>query len=238
MLDERTRFSLMLLAGGAVAVLVGWCAWIAVRSTDSAPLPRPAAPKVFRKTLMEGLRVTHGGVKGVEFIKCRTCRLEKRRQGVLTLGGMNVLVLEDLDVVIPPDEPRGSGNHAASDDKNGDAKDVVRRMGISDGFLLDRGLSFKFSGVRVSNLSVSRLEGSNAVVRVFTARTAKTESSGLALSGCKVVRSDGEEEDVRHARLKMSDGALRLEWDGGGMDIVPRDPLTARERHGKVKETF
>ena len=81
MLDERTRFSLMLLAGGAVAVLVGWCAWIAVRSTDSAPLPRPAAPKVFRKTLMEGLRVTHGGVKGVEFIKCRTCRLEKRRQG-------------------------------------------------------------------------------------------------------------------------------------------------------------
>ena len=41
------------------------------------------------------------------------------------------------------------------------------------------------------------------------------------MSGCRIVREDGEEE-VRHAYLKMSGGTLRLEWSGGGMDIVSR----------------
>ena len=37
-------------------------------------------------------------------MRCGKCFLEKMRKGVLTFGGLNVLVLEDLKVVIPPAE--------------------------------------------------------------------------------------------------------------------------------------
>lgn len=233
MLDERRRFYLLLSFGATAAFLAGWGVWIAIRATDMPVQTEPRKAKVFRQNLIKDLRVTRHGVRGVNFIKCGACRLEKRRQGVLTLGGMNMLVLEDLEVVIPPDDPskpspQRSGAHAASEhvdgtavasvDEKSDAKAVVRRMGIGDGFLAERGLAYRFSGVRISKLKVSRLEGSNTVVRVFTARSAEAESDGLSLSSCRISRPEGEEE-VKHAKLKRDGRSLRLEWHGGSMVV-------------------
>ena len=82
-----------------------------------------------------------------------------------------------------------------------------------------RGLPFKFSGVKISNLAVGRLEGSNAVARVFSARSGEAKSEGLALSGCRIERADGGAEDVGRATLVISNGRLRLVWPGGDMDV-------------------
>lgn len=221
MLDERVRFRLLLACGMLATILVGWGTWQAIRWSDSmSSSPPTPKEKVFRRTLIEDLRVTRHGVRGIEFIRCGVCRLEKRKRGVLTFGGMNVLVLEDLEVVIPPSEFRdGESEQSAKPQDGDDSRAVVRRMGVSDNFLSARGIPFRFSGVRISGLKVNRLEGSNTVVRVFTARSAEAKGDGLALDGCRIVRPDGEEK-VRRAKLKLAGRALRLEWENGQLDIL------------------
>lgn len=223
MLDERTAFWLTVCGGLLLAALAGWACWAVVRSGDpSQDANGTGRPKEFRRTLVENLSVTRHGVVGVEFVKCRACRLEKRKRGVLTLGGMNVLVLEDVSVVVPPnDVPALAAPSAGAPPPAGSAvagsHAVLRRLGISDGFLASRGVPVRFSGVRIANLEVSRLAESNAVVLVFAARTAKAERGGLALSGCSLAGAVGKE--VENARLGFSGDALRLVWEGGEMYI-------------------
>ena len=155
--------------------------------------------------------------------------MEKRKKGVLTFGGMNTLVLEGLDVVLPPEEsgePGGDGPDAHRPSGGGDGQDartVVRRLGISDGFLAKRGVPFKFSSVRIAGLSVGRLAGTNRVERIFSARSGVSRRDGLALSGCRLYpsganASEGERE-LGAARLALDGRVLRLVWDGGTMDV-------------------
>ncbi len=221
MVDERISFGLLLGGGAVLACLLGFGTWAALEKSDSLGLARkPAAKtKVFKRQLMEDLRVTRHGIIGVDLVKCRSCRLEKRKKGPFTFGAMNVLVLEDLEVVLVPDDDAQADTPKADSPDADDSRAVVRRLGISDGFLAKRGLPFKFSGVKISNLAVGRLEGTNTVVRLFSARSGEAKSGGLALSGCRIMHADGKEEDVAHANLAISNGRLRLVWPGGEMDV-------------------
>lgn len=229
---DSTRFGLAFGGGLALAALLGWGVWRAVLRTDARPPPdAPRQDKVFRRTLMENLRVTRHGVRGVDFVRCGVCRLEKRKRGALTFGGMNVLVLEDLDVVLPPAGDDRAGASAAAVDGAEDgrparpeepSRDVIRRMGISDDFLAARGIPFRFSGVRVARLTLNRLQavgGTNAVARVLSARSAEAARDGLALTDCRLTRPGDTEEFIGRARLTRTGGALRLVWPGGAFDI-------------------
>ena len=230
MLDERHRFWLIAIGALALAGLLGTATWLAVSRSDALGVTA-AAPKVkvFRRTLIEDLRVTRHGVMGVDLIRCGVCRLEKRKKGVLTFGGMNTLVLEDLNVVLPPEEGGESGDggqdaHRPSGGGDGqDARAVVRRLGISDDFLAKRGVPFKFSAVRIAGLSVGRLSGTNRVERIFSARSGVSRRDGLALSGCRLFPSGAEggedERELDAARLVLDGRALRLVWDGGAIDV-------------------
>ena len=179
----------------------------------------PAAPearsKVFGRTIAENLRVSRHGVYGVDFVKCRSCRLEKRKRGPLTFGGLNVLVMEDLSIVIPPEEGEKSADVA--DDS---PRSLVRRLGVSDGFLTGRGLPIKFSGLRISNLEVSRLADGNRPEMLFSARKAEAVRGGLALHGCTVAQPGGKTKSIGKAMLIRSKKNLRLTWSGGEMDLT------------------
>ena len=219
-MNERGRFWLLVAGGLAGAALVGWATLVALRRADElAPSPAPK-PKVFSRVLAENMRVSRRGVMGVDLVKCGKCRLEKRKRGVFTLGGMNVLVMEDLDIVVPPDADTPEGSDRSESD---DPREVVRRMGISEKFLSGRGLPFKFSGVRISNLTMCRLVESNRIERVFAARSAEATRGGLDLSGCRVYREDGTEEDVRRAKLRLVGRRLFLDWKGGSLDVLNPD---------------
>ena len=181
--NENVRYGFLVAGSIAFALVVGGGIWLALRYVDAHGLGDARATqrqkKEFRKVLAEDLRVTRHGVPGVDLLRCGTCRLEKRKRGPLTLGGMNVLVLEDLSVVLPQeDSPEAGGENgvAASDSKRwSDARSIVQRFGITDGFLANRGLPVRFSGLRILNLSVSRLVGENSTQLLFKA------SSGLCL---------------------------------------------------------
>lgn len=217
MISDETRFGLIVAGGLALAVLVGSAAWLAIRHADSIELAdrRPAAvPKAYRQTLAKNLRVMLEGARGVDFVKCGSCRVEKRKTGFLTLGGMNVLVLEDLSVVLPRMEP-----DLKSPDRDGsDARSIVRRMGVSDSFLKESGMLAKFSDLKIHNLSVSRLSETNTVEPAFSARSAEAARGGLKLSGCRVHKADGV-FPVSGAMLTRADRKLRLVWSGGKMDL-------------------
>ncbi len=204
-IGEMTIFLLLV----AVAVLVVFYGG----ATES----NPVAPqeKVFRRTLAEGVSVTRHGVYGVDFVKCRSCRLEKRKRGPLTFGGLNVLVMEDLSIVIPP--VVGEKSADVADDS---PRSLVRRLGVSDGFLTGRGLPVKFSGLRISNLEVSRLADGNRPELVFSARKAEAVRGGLALAGCVIVRPTGERENVGKAMLRKTKQKLCLSWRGGELDLT------------------
>ena len=216
-ISDGTRFGLIAAGGVALAALVGFGSWLAIRHLDSAGSAdrrSHVGAKSYRQTIAENLRVTRHGIRGVDFIKCGSCRVEKRKKGFLTLGGMNVLVLEDLSVVLPRMEPE-----LKSPDRNGsDARSIVRRMGVSDGFLKERGLPMRFSGLKISNLSVSRLSEANTAEPALSARSAEAVRGGLRLSGCMVHNADGAIA-VRGAMLTHADKKLRLVWSGGKMDL-------------------
>jgi len=212
---ERGRFAILAAAGLAVLCLIGWSTAVALRHVDEGVLePASSRGKVFRRTLAENLRLTRRGVRGVDFVSCRVCRLEKRKKGFLTLGGMNVLVLEDLSVVIPPEE-MGGGDKTGVADRKGDVADIVSRLGISDGFLASRGMQAKFSGLRVSHLVVDRLADGEVRQAVFRAKSANAVRGGLALSGCEVAMPSGEMSRVGKAMLAKRGHRLCLSWAGG-----------------------
>lgn len=238
MLDERHRSWLIAVGALALVGLLGAATWLAVSWPDAAGVTEPPKKaKVFHRTLIEDLRVTRHGVMGVDLIRCGVCRLEKRKKGVLTFGGMNTLVLEGLEVVLPPEEggrdgganPPGEPQRLAADGSpyrcgdGQDARAVVRRLGISDDFLAKRGVPFRFSAVRIAGLSVGRLAGSNRVERIFSARSGVSRRDGLALSECRLCQTGADggegERELGAARLVLDGHALRLVWDGGAIDV-------------------
>lgn len=214
-MSDEARFRLILVCGLALVLFIGGWVVLTLRDFDSASLgqPSPRREKAYRTTLAENLRVMRSGMSGVDFVKCGTCRLEKRKRGPITFGALNMLVLEDLSVVLPPDG-------AADDGGDGDgALGVVRHLGVNDGFLSSRGIPYKFSGVRVVRLAVSRLVREKDVRPVFRAEKAEAVRGGLELSKCEVVTASGELGAVGKALLTKKGRRLHLVWRGGEMEI-------------------
>ena len=176
--------------------------------------------KVYQRTLVEGLRVSRHGCLGVDFVECGSCRVEKMRKGPLTFGGVNVLAIDDLKVVMPPKGDGWNPSTVRSDGKHSAARDIARRLGVSDGFLKDNGLPLKFSGLRVKSLAVNRLHDYDSrPEKVFSADSGEAVREGLSLTGCTIFLDNPAGEFVGKAMLSKSGGGLRLSWRGGEIDI-------------------
>lgn len=145
----------------------------------------PIHVKVFQRVLGKDLRVSRRGVYGVDFLRCGSCRLEKMRREPFTFGGLNALVLEDLHVVLP--EEAWSFQNPQSSDTS--AREILKGMGVGDSFLRAQGVNWKFSGLRVERLEVSRLEGTNTIPFIMSSGGAKRD--GLHLSDCAVISQTG-----------------------------------------------
>lgn len=222
--SEKTRFFVLLLGVCGALVLLMLGSSRALRSLDSMRSDerkgRQASPKTYQRTLAEGIRVSRHGCYGIDFIECGSCRIEKMRKGPLTLGGLNVLVIDDLKVVMPPNDgerepelPKDAGNRSA-------ARDVAERLGVSGGFLTSRSLPLKFSGLRIKTLAVDRLlDYGGKPEKVFVAEAAEASRAGLSLSGCTVFLDRSGGEFVGNAMLSKSGDGLRLAWSGGAIEI-------------------
>lgn len=186
-------------------------AWLdRLRSADEPDQKRP--PKVFRQTLAQGVQMGLPGTAGIDAIRCRTCTLEKRKKGPLTFGAFNVLRLEGLYVLIPPDARK---SHPREQERETSPHEVADRLGIGSSFLRMRGVTQKFSGLAVDSLEVARLDGTNAVT-VFTAKHGEARRDGLHLTGCVVFAPTANAVGKAVLRVKPR---LKLDWKGGSVDL-------------------
>lgn len=195
---------------------VGVLSIVAARRLDVKPLAQPRGQKTYSRTLVEDLSVSRHGLYGVDLVKCKSCRLQKRKQGIFTLGAMNVLVIDDLSVVLPRDSDSES---AVSDEKDADVKAFARRIGVSDRFLAVRGVAPRFSGLKINGLSVSRLTDEDKPEVAFTAKSAEAVRGGLKLAGCAVHAAGRTPVPVSGAMLASCGRKLCLTWNGGQMNL-------------------
>jgi hypothetical protein len=129
---------------------------------------------------------------GVDQFTFKSCHVEKRRVGSLTLGAFNVLVIHDLIVNFFPE----GGLHK----EEGPAE-----RELFEGVLLAQDKERRgFSGVRIHGLTVNRL-ASNTLERVFSAKMGESAlgKEGLSLHGTVVRAPGGQEEQVGNARLLL-----------------------------------
>lgn len=200
------------LAGVLGAVVFVALLWASLRTMDEGPLPpAPPPPKVFTREVARDVSVRLRSTPGAETVRCGECRVEKRRMGAFSIGGMNTLRLRDLAVVLPPadavpDRADGDGRHAG-------ARALLGALGVSDGFLTGQGVRERFSGLTVDGLSVA-VYTNGAAQPVFAAARAELKASGLALKDCRLVEG-GATNRLAKARLVRHHRGLLLKWHGG-----------------------
>lgn len=173
----------------------------------------PIVEKRYHRDIAEGLVLNRHGVYGVDLVRCGKCSVRKKKRGLITFGGMNELVLEDLKVVLPQ---MTNGTETARG-SNASAHEVLAGMGVGDSFLKSNGVNLRFSALLISGLEVSQLVGTN-VVEAFRARRGEAVREGLRLEGCEVAATEGL-KSVGRALLRVKP-QLRLEWSGGQMDLM------------------
>ena len=220
-MSEKIKSIVVLVGGGSVLFLLIMGSFYVIHNfaPERGTVPR-CRGKVYQRTLVEGLRVSRYDYHGIDFIECGSCRIEKKRKGPFTFGGLNVLAIDNLKVVLPPKDDERNLNAAKEANSRSSARDIARRLGVSDGFLKNNGLPLKFSGLRIKTFAVDRiLDYGGKPENVFVADSAEAVRNGLSLSGCTIFLNKATGEFVGKAMLSKSGGGLRLSWRGGAIEI-------------------
>ena len=196
---------------GVLLLLVAF-AWIVIRVafSTSSDVENLESNKRYAFDVAEGFRLRNPKLP-VDSIAFRACRIEKMRRGVLTLGGFNVLIIDDLVLNLP----LGRADLDVSPDTN-EVRRLSSQVGLTDAVRKSVGLGGrKFSGIRINGLSVNRIAGSG-VQPVFTATFAENRGKSLALRGC-VVFDGANSNKVGNATLCL--GPAKIDWIGGSEDL-------------------
>jgi len=172
----------------------------------------------YAQDVAAGISLSRSGFYGVDFVRCGNVRIEKRKRGFLTFGGMNVVVLDDLSVVLPPKEPLAgevTGSETKTTVTDGvPAQQVLSGLGIEKSFLHQYlGGHRRFSGLRINGLSVACLDARTNVVPCVVAKMGEAVRDGLALTDCGVI-TNGKTNLVGRATLNLKP-ELKVVWSGG-----------------------
>ena len=194
--------------------------------------PSARSSKTFGRDVADTVRVWNPKT-GVDCIRIKSCRLEKRKMGPVTLGGLNVLLLEDVVLNLPfPDDIVTNLAQSASVAISGDAES--RKPGDDPVLALLSGIvpsSVRASSIRISGLAVNRVEGDGRVAPVFAADEMRNRGKTLLLAGCRVIKGSVT-NFVGEAVLMLKPNAL-LTWEGGQL---PLDDLFTKPTQPKLTQ--
>jgi len=197
MSDRRFLFGAALL----VAILITACLIGVSRIDWTQPDVSPAP--VRERSLGEKIVLSQSGLYGVSLVKVAKAHVRKLRKGPFTIGAINELVLEDVDLTLPVGYEElgstGTGEGSDNDESQTAPAAMLDKLGLNASHLrLGMGAP-RFSALSISSLTVSRLEGTNAVPW-FAARHAEAKRSGLLLEDGWSVE-DGRRTEWKEAFL-------------------------------------
>jgi len=212
----------------AMALALGVCMFFVLKVEIKNLEPEKKQTVVRTRDLGEGLVLTRHGLYGVSLAKVGKAHIRKLRKGPFTIGAINELVLEDVELTLP-EELWKSKVDVTSPSRNVDGTSSARapldasaapsgprallaKLGLEAEHLKVGGRLPRFSALCIQNLMVSRLEGTNAVPW-FAARVANAKRSGLALEDGWSVE-EGRRIDWPEATLVFDPG----------LQLVPRRP--------------
>jgi len=189
------------IGGFLVAVLMAACA-VAVLKIDLTPKPGPAKLVERTRNFGEGLKLSRSGLYGIDLVSIGKAHMRKLRKGPFTIGAINKLVLEDLELVLPEelwnvdaasrrvekgrDNSTQTRQDAASTERG--PREILAKLGLNAGSLKLGAKVPRFSALSIRSLRVSRLEGTNAVPW-FSAAHAEARRGGLALEAGHTVEN-------------------------------------------------
>jgi len=156
--------------------------------------------KSFSRVIAEGLRYRDYQSFGVDRFAFKSCRIEKRRKGAITLGAFNVLVVDGLVLNLPAVASVSIKGEPARESSFG----WIKGDGLGETLVGSQGLGVgRISGIRINGLTVNRCNNTNGVSLIFSATLAESGMSkeGLHLQGCEVSTPDGSQMRVNKARL-------------------------------------
>ena len=195
---------------GAAAVVVGLFGLRLIRPAG------PCGPRSFGRDVADAVRL-YDPKTDLDCIRIASCRLEKRKMGPLTLGGLNILVLQDVVLNLPlPIEVETNLVQAVRRGGTGSVPSAAASKMPLD-FL--SGLipaSARASGIRIAGLSVNRV-ADGRVVPMFAADELRNRGRVLALAGCRVFEG-GATNLVGEATLTLGADAA-LTWKNGRLGL-------------------
>ena len=214
---------------GVLLLLVAF-AWIVIRVafSTSSDVENLEGNKRYAFDVAEGFRLRNPKLP-VDSIAFRACRIEKMRRGVLTLGGFNVLIVDDLVLNLP----LGKSDLGESSDTN-EVRHLSSQVGLTAAVRKSVGLGGrKFSGISINGLTVNRITN-RGVQPVFTASFAENRGKSLVLKGC-VVFDGAISNNVGNAALHLR--PAKIDWTGGSVnlgDLFFSAPLTESGKSHKI----
>jgi hypothetical protein len=181
--------------------IIGATVWIVSRSDSLLETAAPTGSKTYSTEIAEDFRLRDFEHWGVDLLTFESMRVESLRQGGITLGAFNVLVIDGMTVNLAwAPEKRTESTFVT----NGVAPPPSPSALVEHFKSIQKLANKKFSSVRIAQLTVNRLNG-NETEKLFTSETAEAgliAGKNLRLKGCRVFNGS-EEIPVSDARVEL-----------------------------------
>lgn len=158
--------------------------------------------KTYTIELANGLDYRLGAYPKIRLLHFDGCRIEKRKYSGFSFGAFNILVIDRLEIILPPLAKQVPNEGAGRDE-------VASRKQGEKTFQKFLAQYPHFSGVRVNDLSVGVANlptgnGEDGIEEILTARRAETGTKGvLKLVDCEFLTESGERVRCRNAELSL-----------------------------------
>ena len=163
---------------------------------DQVSLP---SAKAYTHLIAEGLSLQSGALPGVELVRFDSCRIEKQHRSGFSLGGFNVLAIDNLKLVLPPQATAPEGGAGPLTAYSGSPSDSVKAE-------IKKLLAVypRFSALEIRGLSVSLVGADGQQQNVLKATSAEAgRHKTLELSHCEFLSSAGSRVCCGAASLSL-----------------------------------
>lgn len=205
----------MLLLSLAFLGIVGLAMWAAVAYHPVDDKKESNGYKRLSGTIAEGF-VYRVGRERHPRVTCSACRVEKLKQGMISLGAFTTVEFDDLIINIPDADHRAVESDCSEKSmEKSDADAVVDALSLRSSMADVK--AKRFAGIRISRLQINKMSG-DALVPIVHAGSLKNSGKRILLHDA-VLHREGQVHRLKEVELKVKP-RFRLIWPTGSWDLT------------------